>query len=169
MQTHNRIALGTLIALVAVGLFAPSVRAALTSPYEACLFYKTRWEQGLMKVIDDSTNASDPRCLVQVGDSNSGIGYIEAKYEGGQFCLKSYGAYFNNSGIKDSTECIPVSRTSGTSGARPGVNPFADLLKDPNLKWYTVAAIVIAGLSYLSGRLISRRKRSQTQTNKKTP
>ena len=124
-----------------------------------CAYYAARPEQGLMQVIQ----TPPPKCIVRVGDPNPsvGYGYIEGYYEGGKFCMKSYGAYFNNSGIRDSTECTPVSGASGVSGARsgePGGNPFADILRDPNLKWYAAVAVVIATLSLLSRRLLSRRQ-----------
>lgn len=96
-----------------------------------------------------------PKCIVRVGDTGSGIGYIEGYYKGGTFCMKSSGAYFTNAGLKESTECVTVAGGTGTTMR----NRFADFLKDPNLKWYAAAAVAIAVLSLLSGRLIDRRKK----------
>ena len=84
------------VVLAASAVAAP----ALTSPDAMCDFYRTRWEQGLMKVLTPESEDSD-ECLVRVGDANSGIGYIRGYYAGGKFCMSSSGAYFNNAGIPD--------------------------------------------------------------------
>jgi|SRR3972149_10043718 len=81
----------------------------LTSPREACQYYQDRWERGLLAVKKDE----EDECLVRVGDNNTGFGYIRSYYSGNKFCMDSYGAYFNNAGLSDSSECIPVSRPGG--------------------------------------------------------
>lgn len=81
----------------------------LTSPREACQYYQNRWERGLLAVKKDE----EDECLVMVGDNNTGFGYIRSYYSGNKFCMDSYGAYFNNAGLSDSSECIPVSRPGG--------------------------------------------------------
>lgn len=86
---------------------ANDVGLPLNSPRKACQYYQNRWEKGLILVVKNTEN----ECLVKVGDSNMGFGYIRGYYSGGKFCLNSYGAYFNNAGLSDSTECISVSQT----------------------------------------------------------
>ena len=78
----------------------------LDSPRKACQYYQNRWEKGLILVVKNTEN----ECLVRVGDSNAGFGYIRGYYSGNKFCLDSYGAYFNNAGLSDSSECISVSQ-----------------------------------------------------------
>lgn len=78
----------------------------LDSPRKACQYYQNRWEKGLFLV---EKNKED-ECLVRVGDNNTGFGHIRGYYSGNKFCLSSYGTYFNNAGLSDSTECVSVSQ-----------------------------------------------------------
>lgn len=145
---------------------AEAATSALTSPHAACVYYQSRWEKGLIRVVKDTSS----ECIVQVGDNNSGIGQIRGYYSGGKFCLASTGAYFNNAGIADSTQCVPVLGGGGTQQSsnfptwEEWKNLLPDLLKDPNLGWYIVAALVISGASLGVGYL--RRRRARQRENK---
>ena len=94
-------------ALTVVFASHADAQTPLTSPREACQFYQSRWEKGLLAVVRDTEN----ECLVRVGDNNTGFGYIRGYYSGNQFCLDSSGAYFNNAGLPDSSECIIISQS----------------------------------------------------------
>jgi len=114
-NNRNSISLFVVAAFSAVFLFAGradaqntnDVELPIDSPQEACQYYENRWEKGLISVVKDAEN----ECLVRVGDSNTGFGYVRGYYSGNKFCLDSYGAYFNNAGLSDASECISVSRT----------------------------------------------------------
>jgi hypothetical protein len=81
-------------------LLAGQVLAQLTSPREACVYYKAAYPTGhIERNIDNS-------CLIRVGDSNTGFGYIHAHYVGDKFCLDSSGLFFGRADYFSSS-CSP--------------------------------------------------------------
>ena len=163
---HTKLSLfGILTVCAAVFSVAHVARAAtpvFTSPSGMCEYYNNRWEQGLFHVVPG--NAGE--CLVQVGDSNSGIGYIRGYYSGTKFCMDSYGAYYNNAGISNSTQCIPTAARGGSGTTRstsmwPSWDDWKNLpqemLNDPNFKWAAAAAVIIAAVT-LSVSALRRRR-----------
>jgi len=156
---------GILAACAAVFSVAHVARAAtpaFTSPSGMCQYYNSRWEQGLFHVVPGKAG----ECLVQVGDNNSGIGYIRGYYSGTKFCMDSYGAYFNNAGIANSTQCVPTAArgstgTTQSSGMWPSWEDWKNLpqetINDPNFKWAAAAAVVITAVT-LSLSAVRRRR-----------
>ena len=79
---------------------------AINSPRELCQYYNARPERSIF--IGAVGNPTENDCLYQISDGMGNSGYIHGYYSGNQFCMNSYGAYFNNAGIPDKTECKSV-------------------------------------------------------------
>lgn len=76
---------------------------AINSPRELCQYYNGRPERSIF--IGAVGNPTEDDCLYKISDGMGNDGFIHGYYSGNQFCEKSYGAYFNNAGIPDKTEC----------------------------------------------------------------
>lgn len=81
----------------------------INSPRELCQYYNGRPERSIF--IGAVGNPTENDCLYQISDGGGNTGYIHGYYSGNQFCMKSYGAYYNNAGIPDKTECRSVPQT----------------------------------------------------------
>jgi hypothetical protein len=88
----------------------------INSPRELCQYYDNRWERAIF--IGAVGNPTENDCLYKISDGRN-FGYIHGYYSGNQFCLNSYGAYFNSAGIPDKTECKTVSQKSGAQQPTP--------------------------------------------------
>lgn len=88
------------IAVLAGFLLAGQALAQLTTPREACVYYKAAYPTGKVEQNVESS------CLIRVGDSNTGFGYIHAHYVGDKFCLDSSGLYFGRADYFSSS-CSP--------------------------------------------------------------
>ncbi len=100
----------------------------LDSPSKACQYYLNRWEKGFIRVVSNTPEL----CVVEVGDSNTGLGEIRGYISGNQFCLKSSGAYFNNAGVADSISCSPSSRTDNVQPQKTPPKIVAPTPKEPS-------------------------------------
>lgn len=113
------------IIILEIFLFAGYVNAAITSPREACQFFKNTPEKGLISVVSDTEN----ECLVRVGDNNIGFGYTRYYYSGNKICVENSGEYYNLSSPQ--TECSDISKPTPTPKIEPapGFQPLLEKSK----------------------------------------
>ena len=103
----------------------------INSPRELCQYYDSRWERSIF--IGAVGNPTENDCLYKISDGRGNIGYIHGYYSGDQFCMNSYGAYFNNAGIPDSTECKSVPQTGKQPPPQQKTSPKVVTPAEPSI------------------------------------